>query len=382
MRKGLFLITFALLSFATSAPGATDVKELEACLGPALYVPIFSAKGREILGDFSVEKVTSISRPQEDDESTVFRVHTSDGHDYAVRFEAKKNSLRFESFASALVRGFEGVISPEVHPLGEADSAALLARVAQDHPEVAARLKAGAGGKPPLASLSPFYPGSAGFAVLEDLEAGGPLRWALFEFAHTPEARGVKNDLWAAWNAASQDVRRNVIRDIRSLVPGLDRVRDENVLSFLMEYPDSLPLLKLGGLADLAVDRLPSTLRTQLADVWALNTVLGMPDSHSGNWIYLNGKVCAIDFAYQSPDFNSGIASLKLDEAHDPIDYKWAPNRSTMLASISPALRGYLTSLTPEKIRALAAANGFPLTDVALNGIMARVKLVLNGTLR
>jgi hypothetical protein len=232
-------------------------------------------------------------------------------------------------------------------------------------------------GKPPGVTVAAFYPGTRGAAVLESLGVAGPVRTALVDLGRgDPEAA---NRLFQAWNAASPEVRQGVIADVRALLPELRAVSDSEIISHLTRYRDSLPLLKLEGLIELGLNRLPADLREQLADMWAVYTVLGIKDPHDSNWLYWKGKVAGIDMALSPSAYAAGRASLKLDGGFDPIGFSGAPARRFLLSHVSPALKAYLAGLSDQEIQALARSNGYNLTDGALQGIRERANLIVRG---
>ncbi len=122
---------------------------------------------------------------------------------------------------------------------------------------------------------------------------------------------------------------------------------------------------------------LDPSIQTKIADTWAGYVVLGIPDMHPHNWmIGPDGQVAGIDLAIRSGIFEKGIASLPwmmLMSPLGPADIG-KEHLHELLSSLSPRMRQVLASLSRDDILAIAAKSQFQISDVQVNGMLARAK--------
>lgn len=127
------------------------------------------------------------------------------------------------------------------------------------------------------------------------------------------------------------------------------------------------------------VKALPAELVTKLADLWALETILGIDDFHAENWMEHDGQVLGVDLANRSPTFVKGLVTIDISGAASPfglgdLDYS---TRRFLVRNLSPALKRYLRGVKEEQIEAMAVGAGYRLSQRELDGIVMRLTLML-----
>ncbi len=128
------------------------------------------------------------------------------------------------------------------------------------------------------------------------------------------------------------------------------------------------------------IKQLPPRLVTKLADLWALETVLGMDDFHAQNWMIKDGDVLAVDLANRTKAFTRGTETLDIPAARSPFglaDMDFTTRRF-LTRQVSPQMRAYLKKQTSTSMRATAVGAGYPLSQRELNGMLNRVVLLLD----
>ncbi len=126
------------------------------------------------------------------------------------------------------------------------------------------------------------------------------------------------------------------------------------------DYLDELTK-KAGGMK--SPENIPAEVLTQIADLWAIYTVLGIPDFHAKNWLIHNRHVLGIDLEGKSDDFNDGKITLALEYQQNPFDIHKADNwRAFLKEKISPEMRNFLTHLQPARLQELGKEQNFPLS--------------------
>jgi hypothetical protein len=308
----------------------------------------------------------------------VLRFPLRDGNQVVLRLADDTAHPAFESFASRVIQNAPGSASPSVKVLSAPEVTVLL----QGSKSFGGLKVRSAGG-----TLAVYFPQpmEVGHHYLEE-HVGLEIRERLAEYAKIKnfgysrlllpqyEAR-----LHARWRIATDAARATVGADLRALIAELKDVPDGKLLDAFVDHADKFTPIRIEMLHEAAWSHLPAALQTQLADAWAILTVLGIPDFHFGNWLILDGKVLVIDAALRSPEFVAGRATLELDGQNSPIaGGRLSPMMRKRLArAVSATLAEHLGQLSNAQLAELAAHAGYPLTVMELMGIKGRVRLLL-----
>jgi hypothetical protein len=170
-------------------------------------------------------------------------------------------------------------------------------------------------------------------------------------------------------------------KDLKKLFPfALDKSGDAYIHAILSQAP-RLQGAKLTELYSMAVQRFSPELRTQLADYWVTYTVLGIPDFHPNNWLMLDQKIIGIDLAHKPQSAKKDTDPLMLSMHQHPYgQFEFTREvRSILMGSISPELKRYLSSLTRDKIQAIAKEAQYPISSKELDQIESRIRTVAGG---
>jgi hypothetical protein len=126
-------------------------------------------------------------------------------------------------------------------------------------------------------------------------------------------------------------------------------------------------------------EKLPSRVRQDVFDLWALTETLGIRDFHWDNWIIYKNRPVLIDTGYASSDFYMGKEEPFLKFFY-PVPYAryLGPKARLKLLqeNISPKMRVFLQQLSPEDVRAIAQESDFSVNDRQINGIVQRAKSI------
>jgi hypothetical protein len=119
----------------------------------------------------------------------------------------------------------------------------------------------------------------------------------------------------------------------------------------------------------------------KVADLWAINTTLGIKDFHSANWLSQGNQVLGIDFASTNATFLEGRKDLEGPIANPfIIGGGLKPQMRDFLQSrMSREMKEFLRTLTSSKLRTLAEQHGLQATNAQIEGMIARARLIAGG---
>lgn len=307
----------------------------------------------------------------------VLLLPTKGGRTYVLRSHHEMGQVGFEEFASNFINSAPGGMTPQIRLLSRetVDVIESLAKAAGKTLTLRGRDSASGA----AASLALFYPAKRGDQFLLDTN-GATLSFALFEFVKSanlmPRMREayLEGDLMPVWNATAPGVRREVVRQLQQMLPEFNRLGTQDFFKVITSQPGRVAN-KIWAFEAMRVSSwaaLPSHIRKQLANQWALYTVLGIPDLHRRNWLVLDETVIAIDAALPSEIFLKGKKELWGE------DHEWVLDDGVLSArmisrfakDIDQALIDHLLALTAEKIQGYSST--FKLTETQISGIRKR----------
>jgi len=329
---------------------------------------------QELLARFSPEKIISAVEPPIGSAVTI--VEIEGGVKYVVRQPSALDHLDFERFASELIRRAPGGNTPLVRTLGKQETKVALERLRAANPDLSF-------GKvdPQELNVAMFYPMQRGKEYLKAEKLNVTLsfaRNALLAFAINGKASH-REEFSKQWSRLSPASKQSLIDELRVLSPELSLLTVENAgtkIPELMEKSAGVfsPLMRK------EIESVPAEVRRQLADHWILYTILGIPDFHNSNWLIHHDIVLAIDVALKSRDFAIGTHTTLFDGQEMPLSWLGGaevPGQKLLASWASPEMVTYLSGLNEEKVRAVATAAGYKLSEDNLSGVLARAKKIL-----
>jgi hypothetical protein len=338
-------------------------------------------KQRQLLERFSLSAI---------DETGEFRmignndqlvvVPLKDGNKVAIRFEDEDPA--FEDFASRFLSAAPGIHTPQVRKLNAKEFEPIDKLLRKKIPtliDLSPRNPA-----EPIATVVPYFQATTGLKFLNQFP-GTAFKWKYRRLADVLK-KGKGNESWALkllsaeWSKLDQATRAVTITDFRSAYPWLQNVSEEMfpeilIKNFRMVRTTSGHLYDY----DFIWERLPPEMQRQLANHWAVYTLLGMPDFHATNWLIDGTDIIAIDLANLSKEFRKGVATLALFDQQTPLSGMGLTNkfRKQLIAAIDPELLRYLSRLKPTDIQKFAEKAHFDIEPRQVKGIHERIKKLL-----
>lgn len=307
----------------------------------------------------------------------VLLVPTKSGHTFVLRGHHEMGQVGFEQFASTFINSAPGGMTPQIRLLSRKtlDAIESLAEAAGKN----LFLRGTDSNSGAAASLALYYPAKRGDQYLLETN-GATLSFALLQFVKAanvaPRVREsyLEEDLLSVWNETAPNVRRDVMRQLQEMIPEFKRMGAEDFFRMIGAQPGKFAN-KVWAFEAMRVSSwvaLPKNVRRQLANQWALYTVLGIPDLHRRNWLVFEDTVIAIDAALPSEVFLKGKKELWGEDHEWVLDDGLLSARmiSRFARDVDQALIDHLVALTPERIQGYS--NAFKLTETQIGGIQKR----------
>lgn len=236
------------------------------------------------------------------------------------------------------------------------------------------------------ASLLPFFPGSSGTAFLKEKTGQVARQEIRYLLAQVQTVNGKK---WPpadqdfehfnhAWSETNGRARMTIVEDFQKIFPGetfSEKRFPEQLKSKLAgENPNPIKNIEM-----MAFEHLPHNVRTELAEAWAVATVLGIPDVHASNWMIHEDHVTPIDLANRSINFTSGSPEIVLWKQQNPINGgRLTPELIHQFQSLfTPAFVDKLKNLTIAQVQAAAAESNFAVSERQANGMIGRARALV-----
>ena len=316
----------------------------------------------------------------------VIKLDGPNGHQYVARLNANSQNLEHEQFATAFINQVPGKKTPRVQLLSRKPSEKLWLQIKKylQYFEKKKIDEARKGMAEIRFSIAPYLPFERGNFVLKRLQAWNRTRRVLFDFPVPDSDRSIQT-IDREWRMLDEESHVALVGDLKKIFPETASITAQEYKDYFINNIDRIDTSKLYDLALIARDHVPESIRQQLADYWALYTVLGIADFHPRNWLLRDGQeVIAIDLAYpttlHSPQVIKGSLGIRFQQHPYGSGFIIKPIQQAMLKDISPQLIQYFESLTPQTVKALAEQVGYELTDPWLNALMTRVRAVLKHT--
>ncbi len=375
------LITQAL-AVALFLPGTSAAMTPEACYKnlASLHEKDFAPEAA-LLKAFDPSKIVA-AKTTWLSVSGVIRVELTDGSVFVVRFPSTISDPKFERFANEFLRSVPQLQAPAIRLLTSREIKEVFAKLHADD-----RLNLNDTKTRDGVSVATFFPLTKPESFLEAEHAMDPARQYIdFLSSLSPEKLSqnrteIATRLKQEWKQASDESRRTLSEDLKVIRPSLAEKTDEEVFDYFSTHIDSFSAAELRTLIATGFRRLPSKVLRQLADTWAVYSVLAIPDFHAGNWLVHDGIVLAIDMAFRSAEFTKGRIR---EETRGPfLTSDLGPEmRAQLVAHLSPEFYGFLESLTAERIKQIARLSGFGISRAQINGVLQRAKRLLDGRAR
>lgn len=303
-----------------------------------------------------------------------------------VRVSREVDDIKFEAFGSRLLRSVPGLATPRPRELPVTEQMVRLfleKERAGPGPDEDLIKQWNQGERPP-ASLSVFFPMETGAAYLDRLAGFGFRKGAenaAVELRRSPatERASVKARIAEAlelqWASLAPDAKRAVLKDLKALALVEKSFGEGSPVASLVKGMDSDNSVVFTQLRESAWNHIPAKIQAQLADYWAIFTVLGISDFHADNWLIHQDKVLAIDLAMLTAIFQRGILKASWMAQLSPVGPPPSEAmRQAMISQVTPSTREFLKRLTRESIKRMAEEAGYAVTDRMVDGMLARAK--------
>jgi hypothetical protein len=170
------------------------------------------------------------------------------------------------------------------------------------------------------ATILPFYPGVTGKDYLQSsvgMNFRSKLSW-LANHSHDTfyDYNRLFKELTEEWASVGANARVTLLEDIRKIFPNdiFTEARLMTEIDTKLRGSNSKPLREL---VNMAFERIPYEAQVDLAQSWAVFTILGIPDFNPQNWLIHEGHITPIDLANRSAQFT---------ESGSDIFFQWQQN--------------------------------------------------------
>lgn len=363
MRICLQIIAFLL--FAPFGVSANDCGHYYARL-PGIVIQTLRREG------FASSEVEVLS------ENGVFLLRLPNGNKAVLRLEGSMADPKFEVFASKLFNQISSAPTPWVRNLDPELVGPFLKKFETEFPAEFAAFKKSATGNGLVlnelnASLAPFVDGaSKGFHYLENLKIPESLQ-VLLRDIHPDDLDYQRKYFLRRWNSMPQAARakgEKILSDIYGLPP-------QNAFAQFVESGMNLPSETKYKIISEILLEIPDSLKTELSDTWAIDTVLGINDFHRGNWLLKDKVLLPIDKAYktgQRLDASGSFKGISLEDAQEPFGFGEISDEVYLylLRHVSAKTAERLKGLSASELQALAKEAGYEAPKQYLSQVVAR----------
>ena len=318
------------------------------------------------------------------DNPSIFRAYDVEGRAYLLRVEVRGDqNISLEKFASEFIRRLPNTLTPQIRILSVQHSNHLLNLITENNPDGMRRLQSNLPENPRL-SVALLYPGESGVESLSRWFVYDPVRDYLTDLSFRARKvrlvdEAVKSQLRRAWKQLGPENERRLITDLKALYPHTAPIAGHKYQEYFVDAISTINKAPLSQLTHLTLIRIPTHIRTQLSDYWALYTILGIPDFHVGNWLLRGKDVIAVDLAYHAPQTSTRLETpLTLVDQQHPFG-RTAATREVihfLRLNISPQMKAYLSTVSRTDVERLARETGYPLISGELDAIMTRINAV------
>jgi hypothetical protein len=326
----------------------------------------------------------------------VLQIDVGNGQSYVVRMSGLVANPEFENFAAEFMLKVPGLKTSPVRVLDADESARFTGWLKKTnrnifHELVNHRIAEKLNPEHFEFTVSLFHNDlKSGHDYFLDQDLQNPLAEVLATFAENPHYRALpedQRDNWA-YDLLDREWDKLALRGSSRQIEFLDELKKvsnipkdltvDSFVNYVLKEWDHLGELGVANLYAAQLRKIPQPILAKLADYWAITSALGIRDFHWNNWGAQGSEVVAIDLAYRSREFVNGMALDSL--AQHPLGKGAVPDtaRRVLRENISEETKAYLRSLTEDKVRSIAAAAQFEITDQQVNGILLRVREVLD----
>jgi hypothetical protein len=320
--------------------------------------------------------------------ANVFLATSSRGERYILRFPGWVHNPEYENFASQFIQSAPNTRTPQIRLLSETDSKDLLAKIRVSNPhlhkQIVAEMTSGESmyGKQKFRiSVANYFPSQTGKAFLDNRGIEDPLHNVIYRSLRDQKLNPGENlnakykkGFADAWIEASETDIKWFVQDIKKIIPITSKMNNEEIVGFFVANIGNLDPKIEAELFYRTLERIPATVRTQLSDLWCMNSVLGLNDSHSKNWLIRNGQVLSIDLSDKTDAFVKGETFIA--EQQYPVGFLGTAEiiEKFLKRHASKETQNYIKNLTREQILEDAKKAGYKITETEIKGMLDRAK--------
>lgn len=310
--------------------------------------------------------------------TSVYKVVTKSGEAFIMRRASRTDNVKREIFANLFLKDSSAPNAPDIQLFSIEDSQRLLSNVRRfDNPSADEQV-----------SIAKFSKGVLGETYLKS--KGNLLFMFLNELKEVRSSDFDEYKLFihsrfdSLWSGADKDGKKTIYEILKRYIPELEDVKNAGDIPGVVKNNSK----KLLGVRpdpyrdfEIFKSNLPKKIKSDLADSWAMYTILGIHDFHDKNWLINNNRVVPIDLAYPVFKKNrlgqTSANPLAIDGQHFPYHHLSLNDNyliNSLINDISGETRLYIKSLSKEKIKAMSVQSGYLMPSYELEDIWERVE--------
>ncbi len=324
----------------------------------------------------------------------VLKISSNDGSNYVLRISGYINDVEFENFASLFSQKSPTTRTTQIRLLSHEESKEIFNRIKKEKIDLVREMKKkfhrdtldieSESFKISVAHFFNDVDNGSHYLHLKGIE--DDLHNVIYrsirdqKLNHTNQLNSkYRYEFQRSWNSTHVRDRNFFIKDIKHLMPETKKMTDAEIENYFIENIGKLPHKLDVLLFYKSLERIPPSVRFQIADHWSLYSTLGIADVHNNNWLIKGEQVLGIDQAERSEFFTMG--TLMPDEdfsLQHPIHSFISPKviENFLIRHTSKPMQDFLKNLTREQILKIANEARFPITETELQGILKRAQFL------
>ncbi len=289
----------------------------------------------------------------------VYKIKTEAGAEFVVRLADDSSKTDFEEFATQVYNSAPGVFTPPTRRLSTAEMQRLQRILPGNQGSLSQR-----------ASIADFIDGKVGAEYLVDIN------FSFFPHMLLIDRSGDLDYYRQRWSELSRERRQKLTDALRDW----SGTSNPNLLlEYLISNRSDFTDQQIGQMNQAILSLIPAGVMTQIADAWALYTVLGVADFHASNWLMSGTQVVGIDLANPSWElYPNANTILELPIHQIPFSNGWYTNNiyDYLLKHVSFNMVQFLRNLKFEDLAKIR--RNYELPDSILRSMVARAHAIAN----
>ncbi len=315
-----------------------------------------------------------------------------DGRKYILRVQRENESSHREKFSSLFLSQLANLKTPEIYILDQENSrniARKLITLGYDEIENGTTFNdfTNIESESFYITLANFVPSESGSDYLSRIKSFFIVDKITFtyinsylEFKSEFDREMSEDNFRRYWNPERWSQEQKNLKNLTLFIPQLENITYDNALDIIIDHIKNLDISRVEQLRtqlySFLINDIPSDVQVQISNLWAIYTILGIPDFHPGNWLINKNQVTGIDLTYVFTPPEDSINRVLLEDQLYPYGLSETSYylSEQLLPTVSLNLKDDLKKISRERILEIAKLSGYSLSEEELKEILLNIE--------